>query len=81
MTTSSLDPNEAAPVLRSLIVLPNDYGVLCLSIVLIPIHNIFIVVYSILLAANALFLATGCARWFREMKNLGRGIRNYPKPH
>jgi phosphatidylglycerophosphate synthase len=70
VTTSSVDPNEPAPVLRSLVVLPNDYGVLCLAMVLLAAQGAFVVVYSLLLAANALFLAAGCVRWFREMDSL-----------
>lgn len=71
VTTSSVSPDEPAPVLRSLIVLPNDYGVLCLSIVLVPLRNVFIAVYTSLLAANVLFLLAGCVRWYREMTILG----------
>lgn len=71
VTTASLNPDEAAPILRSLIVLPNDYGVLCLTMVLIPLHRTFMTVYSILFAANFLFLLAGCFRWFREMGRLG----------
>lgn len=72
VTTASVNPDEAAPILRSLVVLPNDYGVLCLSLLLIGAHDVFIVVYAALLAANLLFLLAGCARWFREMRRLGR---------
>ena len=67
VATASVDPTEAAPVLRSIIVLPNDYGVLCLSFVLLATHPAFITVYTVLLVANVLFLLAGCVRWFREM--------------
>jgi phosphatidylglycerophosphate synthase len=71
--TASVDPNEAAPALRSWLVLPNDYGLLCLCLILIPLHHAFIIVYTLLLAANTLFLLAGSVRWFREMTALGRG--------
>lgn len=67
VTTASLHSHEAAPVLRSLIVLPNDYGVLCLCLVVMPLHRTFEIVYAVLLAANTIFLLTGCVRWFREL--------------
>lgn len=70
VTTSSVDPNEAAPVLRSLIVLPNDYGVLCICMILSPLHTAFAITYTLLFAANLVFLVVGCTRWFREMANL-----------
>jgi phosphatidylglycerophosphate synthase len=70
VTTASLDPHEAAPVLRSVVVLPNDYGVLCLVFLTLSVHTLFGVIYAVLLAANAVFLVAGCARWFREMSRL-----------
>lgn len=73
VTTASVNPNEAAPVLRSLVVLPNDYGVLCLAVVLTPLHAAFVMVYVVLLAANGLFLVAGSVRWFREMGQLSAG--------
>ncbi len=67
VTTSSVDPGEKAPVLRSIIVLPNDYGVLCLVMLALAWPTPFTVLYGLLFAANVLFLAAGLARWFREM--------------
>jgi hypothetical protein len=72
VATSSANPQETASVLRSLVVLPNDYGVLCLVLLLAPAHRAFVVVYSLLLAANIVFLAAGTVRWMREMSSLGR---------
>jgi hypothetical protein len=70
VTTARLNPNEAAPVLRSLITLPNDWGVLCLTIVLFPAFGLFEGVYAALLAINVIYLATGSYRWFRELDAL-----------
>ncbi|WP_460602738.1 CDP-alcohol phosphatidyltransferase family protein [Jatrophihabitans fulvus] len=71
-TTSRVDPNEAAPVLRSIIVIPVDYGVLCLVMALLPLHDVFVVVYGLLAVTFAAFLAAGCAQWFRELKRISR---------
>ena len=70
VTTASVNPDERAPILRSLVVLPNDYGVLCLTMMLLPLHTTFTIVYTVLLAANVVFLGVGCVRWFREMQTL-----------
>lgn len=70
ITKASVDPDERAPILRSLVVLPNDYGVLCLTMVLLPLHTTFTAVYTVLLGANVVFLGAGCVRWFREMQTL-----------
>ena len=71
VATASVDPNEKAPILRSLLVLPNDYGVLCLSLILLGLHTVFGVVYTLLFIGNVLFLLAGCVKWFEEMKTLG----------
>lgn len=68
----NLDADAPAPVLRSLIVLPNDYGVLALALLLLPAQSGFRVLYTLLFIANALFLIAGSVRWFREMGRLGR---------
>jgi len=70
VATASVDPDESAPILRSVIVLPNDYGVLCLSVLLVGTQSAFTAVYTALFAANAMFLVVGCLRWFREMHGL-----------
>ena len=70
VTTASVDPHEPAPVLRSLVVLPNDYGLLCLVMVLMPLGRTFAITYSVLAAASALFLVAGLYRWRRELRAL-----------
>ncbi len=70
VTTSRANPNEAAPVLRSLIVLPNDYGVLCLAAGLLAAHDAFRYVYTVLLVLNIGYLSVACARWYREVRAL-----------
>ena len=63
--------SEPAPVLRSLIVLPNDYGLLCLTFLLLGAHSTFRWIYTALMAINVVFLLVGCVRWYREMKTIG----------
>ncbi len=67
VTTASVAPDEAAPVLRSMIVLPNDWGVLCLAFLLLDLYGLFEVVYAALFVLNLLYVIAGCARWFREL--------------
>ena len=56
---------------RSLLLLPVDYGVLCLSFVLLGATAWFAVVYSILFAAAAAHTALALPKWFRDMQGLG----------
>lgn len=57
-----------APWLRSVLVLPTDYGVLCLSFLLLGAPRIFLVVYGLLTLATAGFLVLAARRWFGELR-------------
>ena len=71
----------AAPVLDSLLALPADYGLLAASFVLLGVHPLFGVVYSLLLVGNALLLAMKLLAWYSELTRLqaptdGPGVAN-----
>ena len=57
-------------VVKSLLIAPTDYGVLCLVFLSFGTPSVFIVLYGALLAANLLFLAAAIAKWYREMAAL-----------
>lgn len=52
---------------RSLLVLPTDFGVLCLSFALWG-TSLFLPVYGALCLASTLFLGAASVKWFREMR-------------
>jgi phosphatidylglycerophosphate synthase len=54
--------------LRAVLVIPMDYGVLCLSFVLLGAPIAFMVVYTVLFAATTLFLLSAAVKWFRELR-------------
>ncbi|KPM57015.1 CDP-alcohol phosphatidyltransferase [Frankia sp. R43] len=64
-----------APIWRSLLVLPSDYGLLCLIFVLLGAGTAFsapfCVAYAALAAANALYLLGVLLRGYRAMTALG----------
>jgi phosphatidylglycerophosphate synthase len=64
----------AAPrtLLRSLLGVPTDYGVLCLAFVLLGAPLAFFGLYALLFVANTLYLALALGKWFRDMTALGR---------
>jgi len=67
-----------APWLRSVLVLPTDYGVLCVSFLLLGAPLVFATVYAALTAATAAFLLLALVKWRRELKVLGaRRVRAY----
>lgn len=54
--------------LRSLLVLPTDYGVLCLSFLLLGVPSAFLGVYSVLLAGSAGFLLLALPKWYADVQ-------------
>ncbi len=57
-----------SPALRSLLVAPADYGVLCWTFVLLPFDTAFAWIYAALMAANVVFLLGALPRWFQELR-------------
>jgi len=53
--------------IRSLLVLPTDYGVLCIAFLLFGAPGVFVPVYSLLFIANAAYALLALPKWFREM--------------
>ena len=52
---------------RSVLVAPMDYGVLCLSFLLLGWVPAFLVVYTVIIAATTVFLVLAAVKWFREL--------------
>ncbi|GMA86234.1 CDP-alcohol phosphatidyltransferase [Angustibacter aerolatus] len=60
--------------LRSLLVIPTDYGFLCVAFVLLGVPAVFFPVYVLFFVANAGFLVLAVVKWFRDMGALGRPV-------
>ncbi|MDN3497518.1 CDP-alcohol phosphatidyltransferase family protein [Planococcus sp. APC 4015] len=58
---------------RSLLLLPTDYGLLCLVFVLWGVPVVFLAVYGLVGLCCAGFLALAAAKWFREMRAIDAG--------
>jgi phosphatidylglycerophosphate synthase len=58
-------------IMRSIVVIPTDYGLLCLSFVLLGRQTGFVLAYSLLFAGTALFLVMALPKWFREISRFG----------
>ncbi len=57
---------------RSLLLLPTDFGVLCLVFALWGWTDGFLWAYAALAVANAAFLVLAAVRWFREIRAIDR---------
>jgi phosphatidylglycerophosphate synthase len=68
----SKQQGERPSTLRSLLVLPTDYGLLCCIFVLFGAPTLFLSVYTALFVAMTAFLLLASVKWFREMGRLPR---------
>ena len=66
--------------LRALLVLPMDYGVLCLSMLLLGALPAFLLVYTLITAATAVFLLLAAAKWFGELRRVANRGPHDPNP-
>ncbi|WP_019629282.1 CDP-alcohol phosphatidyltransferase family protein [Actinomadura atramentaria] len=71
-TGTAVPPAAAPSTLRSLLVVPTDYGLLCASFLLLGWPKVFLPVYALIFAGNLLFLLAASVKWFREVGALGR---------
>lgn len=66
-------PSAGRPSLaRSLVVLPTDYGLLCLLFLLLGLPAVFLSAYALMFLGTAAYLLAGSVKWFREMERLPR---------
>jgi hypothetical protein len=70
--TRAARTGERPSILRSLLVVPTDYGLLCWVFVLLGAPVVFFSVYTALFAATAGYLLLACGKWFREIGRLPR---------
>lgn len=57
--------------LRALLVVPTDYGVLCLAFVVLGALPWFLGIYTLIVTATTLFTAAACVKWYRDVRALG----------
>lgn len=67
---ATADPGRSASTARSLLVIPTDYGVLCLIFALLGWPIVFFTAYSVLFVGSAGYLLLACVKWFRDMRAL-----------
>jgi phosphatidylglycerophosphate synthase len=70
VSLASETPGRMPSWLRALAVAPMDYGVLCLTFVLLGALPVFLGVYTVIFAATTLFLALSSAKWFLELRSM-----------
>jgi phosphatidylglycerophosphate synthase len=61
--------------IKSFLLLPTDYGVLCTIFLLLGAPLVFFVVYTAMAIANAGHLALALAKWFGDMRRLDEAAR------
>lgn len=68
--TSIAGTGGRMPWLRSVMALPTDYGVLCLTFVLYGATTLFLTIYGLVTLAAVLFLVLALPKWFRDVRAL-----------
>ncbi|MCG2620541.1 CDP-alcohol phosphatidyltransferase family protein [Arthrobacter sp. I2-34] len=63
-------PRRIGSRLKSLALLPTDYGFLCFVFLFIGAPLVFMGLYTLFFAANLAYLVLACVKWFREMRRL-----------
>ncbi|WP_353648552.1 CDP-alcohol phosphatidyltransferase family protein [Nakamurella sp. A5-74] len=71
-TGVTVDRGHTSP-LRSLLVIPTDYGLLCVVFLTFGLTDVFFPVYTFLAAYSALYLGAAAVKWYREMSRLTPG--------
>jgi phosphatidylglycerophosphate synthase len=71
-TGTPAPPPAPASTLRSLLVIPTDYGFLCVAFLLIGFPEVFRPLYGLFFLGNLLFLLAASVKWFREVGALDR---------
>lgn len=69
-TRGSSGPRQPGSSLMAAAKLPTDYGILCLSFILLPTGMVFVVVYTLLAAAMAGYTALVSMVWYRRMSKV-----------
>jgi phosphatidylglycerophosphate synthase len=64
-----VDPGRPS-TLRSALVIPTDYGIMCVSFIALGWRHAFFGLYSFLFLASAGFLLLAAVKWFRDMRAL-----------
>jgi hypothetical protein len=55
-------------------VIPTDYGVLCVAFFLLGAHTVFFPIYAVLCLGSAGYLLLAAPKWFRDMRALDRTL-------
>lgn len=65
-------------IVRSLLVVPTDYGLLCLAFLLLGSASVFLAVYTLLFAGSAGYLVLALVKWYRDMAGLESVVARPP---
>jgi phosphatidylglycerophosphate synthase len=68
-------PSGRGGTVQTIVAIPTDYAVLCLSFLLLGAHDAFVVAYVVLFVAQTLVTAAVLLRWWRELKRVDSEAR------
>ena len=68
---SAAPVRRGGPDLRALLMIPTDYGVLCLTFLLLGAVPVFTAVYTVVTVLTTAFVVAASVKWYRELRALG----------
>lgn len=71
-------PARSRSVFKSILLIPIDYGVLCLLFVLLGNPTIFFTFYALFFVANASHLLLASIKWFNDMRKMAPALIDTP---
>lgn len=69
-TGATLTPTSRRSLAKSILLVPTDYGVLCLIFLGLGFHEVFLLLYVAFFVANAAHLMLACRKWFADFRRL-----------
>jgi hypothetical protein len=61
-----------APPWCSLVVLPTDYGLMCVLFATVAVPRVFMTLYALLFLGTLVFFIAVSVKWYREISGFGR---------
>ncbi|NOJ60762.1 CDP-alcohol phosphatidyltransferase family protein [Arthrobacter sp. 260] len=76
LKTGAVPAKGSGSRLKSLLLIPTDYGFLCLTFVLLGAPPLFMALYTVVFVANLGHLVLASIKWFRDMGRLDASARD-----
>lgn len=74
LSTGARAPKSSRSWIKSVALIPTDYGLLCVVFVFLGNETLFVALYAVMFIANSLHLVAALVKWFRDLRSLDAAI-------